>query len=325
MSQPLTIWSNYTFPPAADSIIRKGIAPHRLLMAANMGASNLSSTPADDSIYQADIILGQPDPDALLKADRVKWVHLTSAGYDRYDRPDLRQAFASRGAVLTNSSAVYEDPCAQHVFSMMMAVARQLPQSVATQLDDRSWPINQRRIDSVLLTHQTALILSFGAIAQRLVQFLTPFEMKIFALRRKPHGDEKVQIIGEADLPKVLLQADHVINVLPGGPSTRHFMNAERFGLMKPSAVFYNIGRGSTVDQAALLAALNKKRLRYAYLDVTEPEPLPPDHPLWSNPRCSITPHTAGGAIDEFERLAQHFLSNLRKFTAAEKLANRVI
>ena len=325
MSQSLTIWSNYIFPPGADAILRKGIAPHRLLMAANMGASNLSTTPADDSIYQADIILGQPDPDVLLKATRVKWVHLTSAGYDRYDRPDLRKAFAERGAAITNSSAVYEDPCAQHVFSMMLAVARQLPQSRATQLGDHSWPIDQRRIDSVLLTGQTALILGFGAIAKRLVHFLLPFDMKIFAMRRKQEPAASVQIISEADLPNVLPRVDHLINILPGGPTTKNFMNAGRFGLMKPSAVFYNIGRGSTVDQTAISAALDAGKLRYAYLDVTDPEPLPKDHPLWSHPRVSITPHTAGGAIDEFERLAEHFLANLRRFTAAQALVNKVI
>jgi phosphoglycerate dehydrogenase-like enzyme len=325
MSQPLTIWSNYTFPPNADAMIRKGIAPHRLLMAANMGASNLSTTPADDSIYQADVILGQPDPQVLLKATRVKWVHLTSAGYDRYDRPDLRKAFAERGGAITNSSAVYEDPCAQHIFSMILSVARQLPQSRATQLGDHSWPIDQRRIDSVLLTGQTVLILSFGAIAKRLVHFLSPFDMKIFAMRRKQEPAEPVQIISEADLPKILPQADHVINILPGGPSTKNFMNAARFGQMKPSAVFYNIGRGSTVDQTAMVAALDSHKLRYACLDVVDPEPLPKDHPLWSHPKISITPHTAGGAIDEFERLAEHFLANLRRFTDAQPLVNRVL
>ena len=102
-------------------------------------------------------------------------------------------------------------------------------------------------------------------------------------------------------------------------------MNAATFSRMKPGAIFYNIGRGGTVDQSALLSALDRGHVRYAYLDVTEPEPLPPEHPLWAHPNCFITPHTAGGSIDEFERLATHFLGNLRRFEDGQTLVNRVI
>ena len=124
----------------------------------------------------------------------------------------------------------------------------------------------------------------------------------------------------------MLPRADHVINILPGGEATKHFMNATRFNAMKPGAIFYNIGRGSSVDQAALLAALDSGRLRNAYLDVTDPEPLPPEHPLWVHPNCLITPHTAGGSVDEYERLAQHFIDNLRAFEAGgARMKNRVM
>jgi phosphoglycerate dehydrogenase-like enzyme len=94
---------------------------------------------------------------------------------------------------------------------------------------------------------------------------------------------------------------------------------------MKPGAVFYNIGRGTTVDQVALIAALKAGPLSAAYLDVTDPEPLPPNHPLWTAPNCWITPHTAGGHDDEFGRLAGHFLQNLGRFGRGETLADRVI
>ena len=101
--------------------------------------------------------------------------------------------------------------------------------------------------------------------------------------------------------------------------------DAAKFAAMKRGAIFYNIGRGGTVDQGALLDALKSGRVRCAYLDVTDPEPLPPEHPLWAQPNCFITPHTAGGAVDEFDRLAQHFLANLRAFEAGATLTNRVI
>jgi phosphoglycerate dehydrogenase-like enzyme len=102
-------------------------------------------------------------------------------------------------------------------------------------------------------------------------------------------------------------------------------MNAPRFAAMKRGAIFYNVGRGGTVDQDALLAALEREQLGAAYLDVTVPEPLPHDHPLWSAPRCYITPHTAGGHSDEHERFVQHFLDNLKRFTAGEALMDRVM
>ena len=94
---------------------------------------------------------------------------------------------------------------------------------------------------------------------------------------------------------------------------------------MKPGAVFYNIGRGTTVDQDALGEALRSGRLRAAYLDVTDPEPLPPEHPLWTTPNCVITPHTAGGHDNEWTRLVQHFLANLRRHEAGQPLLDRVI
>jgi phosphoglycerate dehydrogenase-like enzyme len=290
-----------------------------------MQASNLVAGKSDPTLAQADIALGQPDPAAVIAAPRVKWVHLTSAGYDRYDRPEFREAMRARGGMLTTSSGVYDDPCAQHVLAMMLALARQLPQALDNQRGMRAWPSAELRINSFLLTGQTAVILSFGAIARRLIELLAPFKMKLYAVRRQPRGDEPIETVAESDVDRVLPLADHVVNILPGGPATRHFMNPDRFANLKPGAIFYNIGRGSSVDQSALLQALKAGRLRYAYLDVTDPEPFPADHPLWEQRNCFITPHTAGGRVDEFEALARHFVHNLRLFEQSKPLMNRVI
>ena len=326
MSQkPLAIWTNYQFPPAVEALFRSGIGAHRLIQSSQMQASNLIASAADPAMAEADIAFGQPDPAALIACPNIKWVHLTSAGYDRYDRADLRAAMKSRDGLITNSGAVYSGPCAEHVFAMMLALARQLPQSINTQRTDRAWPTNDRRIHSYLLTGQTAVILTYGTIAKRLIELLAPFQMKIYVVRREVRGDEAVETVSEKEVDRVLPLADHVINILPGGEATRHFMNTARFSAMKPGAIFYNIGRGGTVDQTALLAALQRGQVRSAYLDVTDPEPLPPEHPLWKHPECFITPHTAGGSVDEFERLAQHFVDNLRRYETGKTLVNRVI
>jgi hypothetical protein len=97
------------------------------------------------------------------------------------------------------------------------------------------------------------LLLGYGAIARRLVELVQPFGMTITAVRRRPTGDEAVRTIGEDEVEDALRNADHVVNTLPEGAATKHFMNAARFAAMKPGAIFYNVGRGSTVDQEALL------------------------------------------------------------------------
>jgi phosphoglycerate dehydrogenase-like enzyme len=116
-----------------------------------------------------------------------------------------------------------------------------------------------------------------------------------------------------------------VVNVLPANGETAHYFNAARINRMKSGAYFYNVGRGSTVDQQALRAALADGRLAGAYLDVTDPEPLPPDHPLWQTPNCWITPHAAGGHVGESARHVRHFLDNLARFTGGQPLRDIAI
>jgi len=132
-------------------------------------------------------------------------------------------------------------------------------------------------------------------------------------------------VLAREALPQALAEADQVVNLLPAGPGSFRFMSAPQFARMKPGSVFHNIGRGATVDQEALLAALRSGRLGAAWLDVTEPEPLPPGHPLLSAPNCFITPHVAGGHKNEFERLVRHFLDNFRRFLAGAPLLDRVM
>lgn len=115
------------------------------------------------------------------------------------------------------------------------------------------------------------------------------------------------------------------MNILPDSADTRNFFGRERLSKVKLGAVFYNIGRGVTVDQAALNDALCSGHLAAAWLDVTEPEPLPDPHPLWSAPNCFITPHTAGGHTNETGTLVEHFLANLDRFVRGEPLRDRVM
>jgi phosphoglycerate dehydrogenase-like enzyme len=165
----------------------------------------------------------------------------------------------------------------------------------------------------------------YGAIGKRLAELLRPFDMKVIAYRRKARGDEGVPVVTEDQLARALAEADHIVNILPESSETRHFFNATRFSAIKPGAIFYNIGRGTTVAQDALLDTVRSGRLGAAWLDVTEPEPLPDEHPLWAEPNCFITPHVAGGHVGEAKTLVRHFLKNFDRFICRKPLLDRVM
>jgi phosphoglycerate dehydrogenase-like enzyme len=325
MNDSTTIWCNATFPDEAMRILTDGLSPFGLLPATHTSESNLVATGADPALTRAAIAFGQPDPQQVIDSPIVKWVHLTSAGYTRYDTDAFRSAMRSRGGMLTSSSQVYADPCAQHALAMVMALARQLPQALDNQRQSRGWPATALRARSRLLGGQSMLVYGYGSIARRLVELLQPFGMQLTGVRRHAKGDEGLPIVTPDQADALLSETDHVMNMLPASPATENFFDAGRLARINPTAIFYNIGRGNTVDQATLLQLLRDRKIGGAYLDVTTPEPLPADHPLWKLPNCWITPHIAGGADDEPLRLVKHFRANLDRYARNQALLDRVI
>ena len=308
----MTVWNDgdYTgkgLPEEAGRFLREGVGEGLALGGEPRG----------------EVLFGQPDPEKALALPDLRWIQVTSAGYTRYDTDGFRAGLKERGAVLTNSSSVFDEPCAQHLLAFLLAFARQLPSCRDEQLGGRDWSVERRRLDSRLLQDGKLLIVGYGAIARRLVELLGPFGMEIRAVRRDPKGDEAVPTSRIDELEALLPEADYVANVLPANASTERLFDAAKFGRMKEGALFANIGRGTTVDQNALLAAL--PRLGGAYLDVVDPEPLPREHPLWREEKAFITPHSAGGHRGEEVRLVRHFLGNLERFRKGEELADRVM
>jgi phosphoglycerate dehydrogenase-like enzyme len=313
-----TIWCNAALSERAERLLVDGLAGHRVIFAEQRLASVLTAGKSDAGIAEADVVFGQPEPAECLRRKRIKWVAVTSAGYGRYDTPEFLEAWRARGAVFTTSSSVFAEPCAQHVLAMMLALGRQLLESHAEQLGEKRWMFFERRAVSVLLNGQVVLMLGYGTIARRLTELLAPFGVKIYAVRRRAHSERGVFVIAEERVTAVLGEADHVINLLPDNEATRNYVNARRLGAMKPGARFYNIGRGTTVDERALIQALESGRLGAAYLDVFAEEPLPASSALWTTRNCFITPHTAGGRSDQDVALVRHFLGNFAKFAAGE-------
>jgi phosphoglycerate dehydrogenase-like enzyme len=321
----LTIWCNAQFPDAAAQKLREGTSGHRLIFSPTASGNVLATGKPDPALAEADVAFGQPEAEDCMRCPKLKWIQLVSAGYTPFDREDFRLTLRARGGALTNASAVFSEPCAHHVLAQMLALARNFFPSYRDQLTDHSWHYDEHRRTARLLTGQTVLMLGFGAIGRRLAELLAPFRMQVYAVRRQARSEPGVHVLSEEELTRVLPLADHVVDILSDNETTRGYVNARRLGWFKPGAKFYNVGRGTTVDQRALLEALQTGRLGAACLDVTDPEPLPPDHPLWTAPNCFITSHTAGGRYDQGEALVRHFLANFQAYTQGGPLTDRVM
>jgi phosphoglycerate dehydrogenase-like enzyme len=321
---PLRIWINQGLPDDARRALAEGAAAHELVFSDRSIALNIAHGDADPVVRDSDVAFGQPNVADVIASQRLRWIHLSAAGYTRYDRDDVRAALRERGAVMTNSSAVFADACAQHALAMMLSLSRRLPMALAEQRE-RRWTHRPLRADARVLTGQTALVVGLGAIGRRLIELLAPFRMQVTAVRRSPRPEEALYVRRMDEVERLLPRADHVIDLLPSGANTRDFFNADRFARMKRGALFYNVGRGDTVDQPALMDALRSGQLAGAYLDVTTPEPLPPDHPLWTTDNCFITPHTAGGQQHEYVVLVNHFLENLGRYERGEALRDQIL
>jgi len=322
----LTIWCNTEFSESARDLLIEGTREHRLIWAEARSANVLESGTRDPQIAEADVLFGQPAVEDCFEYENVQWMEVTTSGYARYDSPEFKETLRDRGGVFTCAAEVFADPCAQHVLAMMLALGRNILPSHEAQLTDRAWAYEKRRYDSVLLTGQTVLMLGYGAIGRRLTELLMPFGMKLIAVRRQTRSERGVKIISEENLSSALAEADHVVNILPDNTSTRGYVNTRRLACCRPDAKFYNVGRGITVDERALIEALESGRLAAAYLDVFIEEPLPPEHPLWTTRNCYVTPHTAGGRRDQDEALVKHFLANLDRFTRGEEgMTGRIV
>ncbi len=323
--EPLTVWTNAFLDPVTRQELTAKLAPHHLQVAAPTPDVLTPGAP-DPEMANADVMFGQPDPRALLGCPRLRWVQISSAGYTRYDTPEFRAHVQAHGLLVTNSSAVYAEPCAQHALALLLANARQLYAAYDVQRTTRAWPQNELRSRCHLLGTRTIVLVGAGAIGARLTELLAPFGARVIGVRRRrPPVGSGIETVTLEGLGSALAEADDVVNLLPENASTTRFFDARRFAACKPGACYYSIGRGSTTDGEALQAALVSGFLAAAYLDVTDPEPLPPEDPLWSAPRLFITPHTSGGHANEAERQIAHFWKNFRRFERGEPLLDAIL
>ncbi|UXY16061.1 D-2-hydroxyacid dehydrogenase [Chitiniphilus purpureus] len=261
-----------------------------------------------------------PSGDTLLRlAPRLRWLQAFGAGVERW----LTPAFVQRDIVLTNASGIHGVQIAEHTLSLLLAFARGLPALVRGQ----HAPLHHPRLGQFELAGQTLAIIGFGRIGEALAARAAALGLTVIGVRRRHQGALPAgvtRLAGLAALPQVLAVADHVVSVLPLTPQTRGFFDAGRFARFKPGSHFYNVGRGASVDHAALARALADGRIAGAGLDVTDPEPLPPDHPLRRLPNVLLTAHTAGASPHYQSRALAIALDNLSRFQAGQPLVNVV-
>ena len=272
-------------------------------------------------IAEADAVIGDVPERLLARAMRLRWVSSTGAGANGVSTP----AFQARPEVVaTTVVGVHAASVPEQTLAMLLAFARRLPEQILNQRGPHRfyWPTGMFEIEG-----QTMGILGLGKIGTSLARKAKGLGMRVTGWRRSdtpaPEGLLDRQF-APGDLHGMLADADHVVVTLPLTAETHHRFAAAEFAAMKRSAYFFNVGRGPIVDQAALLAALKGGAIAGAGIDVTDPEPLPPDDPLWDVPNLILLTHY-GGLTPKYGPRAYAILSdNLRRFLTGEPLMNVV-
>lgn len=253
---------------------------------------------------------------AIELGESLKWVTTIYAGLDAFPL----SAMKARGTALTNGVGINTNAVAEYAVMGMLALAKDFPAVVRAQ-DRREWLLDAP--GKVELEGSRALIVGYGAIGRRIGEILDGFGVDVTGVRRSASGEPGV--LDPTEWQAKLGSFDWVIVAAPSTPETTQIIGAVELAAIKPSAFLVNIGRGTLIDQDALVHALNARRIAGAHLDVTDPEPLPADHPLWNAPNALVTMHLSGRAQTRmFQRAAQLFLDNLERYCAGKPLANRV-
>ncbi|HYZ56667.1 MAG TPA: 2-hydroxyacid dehydrogenase [Streptosporangiaceae bacterium] len=247
----------------------------------------------------------------LARMPGVRVVQALTAGYD-----NLLGALPA-GATLCNARGLHDASTAEHALGLILAAQRELPRWVRAQ-DARRWEHTHTRS----LAGCRVLIVGYGSIGAALGARLRACEADVVPVARRPRPADGVH--GAADLDSLLPAADVVVLVTPLTAETHGLLGPGRLALLPDGALVVNVGRGPVLDTAALTAEASAGRLRAA-LDVTDPEPLPADHPLWGCPGVIITPHVAGGAAAFYPAAAQFVIQQVRRFAAGEPLRNVVV
>jgi phosphoglycerate dehydrogenase-like enzyme len=276
------------------------------------------------SVQDAVVILnGIPDGYLLRQiftgAAGLRWVHSLSDGVEKILFPEL----VASPAILTNARGVFKRSLAEFVIASVLYFAKDFRRLIRSQQAGAWQPFEMEEAHGKVMG-----IVGYGETGRACAERAHSLGMKIVGLRRKPelaNGDPWLEaVLGPHQLHDLLARSDYVVLATPATPQTRRLFGKAEFGAMKRSSVFINVGRGSSVDEPAMIEALQHGRIRGAALDVYEIEPLPPGHPLYRSENVLLSPHCADHTPDFYELDTEFFVQNLHRFLKGEPLENVV-
>ena len=261
----------------------------------------------DEVLARAEVLMNYGDKSQIAPAKNVRYIHTISAGIDGY----IDEVDRCHGSALpvTNGAGVYSDAVGEHVIALLLAVVHGIVPSVRN-MAEKQWPAIPMLGN---VNGKTIAVLGTGDIGNNAARICAAMGARVLGFKLhacEPFPPYSEIYTGDDGLDALLPQADAVLVCLPGSPFTKDMLDARRIGLMKAGSVLVNIGRGSIVNTEALMEALRSGRIAAAGLDVTDPEPLPPDHPLWDCPNVLITPHISGLGASK-QKHAEWFAENL--------------
>jgi phosphoglycerate dehydrogenase-like enzyme len=257
----------------------------------------------------AEILFGDIPRDQFLLMPRLRWVQISTVGADRFLYPELLRS----DVTLCCSRGMHRFQMTELLFGLMIGITRKLFAYHDLQKDNE-WTTALVK-ESDVIAGKTLGVVGLGSIGSTMAKVGKSFGMKVIGTKRTPQPVENVDdVLPPSQLEHLLKNSDHVVNVTPLTPDTAKMFGEKEFNAMKPSGVFYNFGRGASVDSGALINALERGTIKAAALDTFEEEPLPKDNPLWNAKNIFITPHVGGPIPHYYHLLTEIFIDNLKRF-----------
>ncbi|MCU1221818.1 MAG: D-isomer specific 2-hydroxyacid dehydrogenase, NAD-binding protein [Candidatus Angelobacter sp.] len=278
-----------------------------------------------EEIADTDVFIGWSlRPEQFVAAKKLRWIHSPAAAVHQLMYPELIRS----NVVITNSTGIHGPVVAEHAIALLLALAKRLPQAMQYQAkhewsQDQLWHGSPRPRE---VADSTVLVIGMGGIGREFTRRAKALGMRVLAVRENPAKglDRSDAVFGPRQIDDVLPEADYVLLCTPVTPATTGIMNAARLSKMKPDAYLINVARGPLIDEAALLDALQQRRIAGAALDVFNQEPLPANSPFWSLDNILITPHIAAVTERLWDRHYRLIVDNMNRFMAGRPLLNEV-